>query len=104
VYDTYYYYKCWHDHECKRLQQAYRAIPEGTTDPAAAAQRTELRRLYQRRATRLLRQHRLAHATEQLRLWREDSSKFWRNYRPSSSRCAVAAPAAAAHFKTKMIR
>ena len=95
-------YKCWHDRECKRLQQAFHAIPADTTDPAAAAQRAELRRLYRRRATRLLRQHKLAHAMEQLRLWRQDSTKFWRNYRPASSRCPIPAATAAAHFKTKM--
>ena len=95
-------YKCWHDNECKRLQQAIRAIPPDTTDPRAAAQRAELRRLYRRRVTRLVRQHKLAHAVEQLRLWRHNSSEFWRHYRPASSRCPITPAAVAAHFKTKM--
>jgi hypothetical protein len=78
-------FKCWHDNECKRLQQAARAIPTDTTDPAAAAQRAELLRRYRRRTTSLLRKHKLAHAMEQLRLWRKDSTVFSGNYRPASS-------------------
>jgi hypothetical protein len=51
---------------------------------------------------RLLRQHLVAHAVEQLRLWRKDTAVFWRNYRPASSSCPVTPAAAAAYFKQKM--
>jgi hypothetical protein len=91
-------FKCWHDNECKRLQQAARAIPTDTADPAAAAQRAGLLRHYRRRVTRLLRQHKIAHAVEQLRLWRKDTAGFWRNYRPASASCPVTPAAAAAYF------
>jgi hypothetical protein len=83
-------------------QAAVRAIPADTTDPAAAAQRAELLRRYRRRATSLLRKHKLTHAMEQLRLWRKDSTVFWRNSRLASPSCPIAPGAATAYFKQKM--
>jgi hypothetical protein len=52
--------------------------------------------------TRLLRKHKLAHAVEQLRLWRKNTAGFWRNYRPASCSCPVTPAAAAAYFNQKM--
>ena len=68
--------------KCKRLQQAFRrAISENS------------RRLYKRRATRLLRQHKATLAMEQLPI-------HWRNYRWASSRLPTLSTTAA-HFNTK---
>ena len=94
-------YKTWHDNECKRLQQAMRAIPRHTADPTAAQQRAELERQYKHRVTRLVRQHKIAHARQQLRMWRSNTTSFWRSYRHRLGACPLAPAAAAAHFKTR---
>ena len=95
-------FKAWHDHECKRLQQAIRSIPQPATSPAAAQGRAELLRQYKRRVTRLVRQHKIAAAKEQMRSWRSNPAHFWRSFRRPSDACPLAPSVVARHFEAKL--
>ncbi len=91
----------WHDSECKRLQQQFRALKG---DPERGAEHRAILQQYKRRVKQLVRQHRVGVALERARQWRKDRNSFWRWYRPNGARCPFTAKTIAEAFGTKLNR
>jgi hypothetical protein len=92
-------HKVWHDSECKRLQQQFRAL-QG--DPEGDAERRAIQQQYKRRVKQLVRRYRVEVARERARQWRKDRNSFWRWYRPNGPHCPFTAKTIAEAFGTKL--
>ncbi len=70
----------WHDSECKRLQQQFRAL-KGNLERVAEHRAILLQQyihtlLTKKRVKQLVRQHRIEVALERARQWRKDRNSF----------------------------
>jgi hypothetical protein len=92
-------HKVWHDSECKRLQQQFRAL-QG--DPQKDVERRAIQQQYKRRVKQLVRRYKIDVALERARQWRADRNSFWRWYRPNGPRCPFTAKSIAEAFGTKL--
>ncbi len=89
----------WHDSECKRLQQQFRALKG---DPGKDAEHRAILQQYKRRVKQLVKQYRVEAALQRARQWRKDRNSFWHWYRPNGPRCPFTAKAIAEAFGTKL--
>ncbi len=84
----------WHDSECKRLQQQFRALKG---NPERNAEHRAILQQYKRRVKQLVKQYRVEVALERARQWRKDRNSFWRWYS-----CPFTAKTVAEAFGTKL--